>query len=282
MRDDSGSRRGRGVIAVALAISVLGLGLGAGSVGLAGARNLDSATLDVTYVTASSLQLKLGDGTVVAPGGTIPAGSYMVYVYDANTNTNPNFTITGPGVSLSSNLNSTGMGIDQPAVFGPYSFQTSSSYSVEDTNVGPASTVGFTTSATVTASGGSGSGGSSGSSGGTSSGGSQTTPVTTSASSTGKVKTVGTLLGEVSPVGTATLSFHAKAVKTLKPGTYTVTVEDHSTKVGLIIGKGSTRKLTLSGATATGKSTHNVALTVGKWFFETSSRGPKTSFSVVS
>src|SRR5947207_15440846 len=100
---------------LALCACAVTLGASAG----AEARSADSATLLVTYVGTSSLQVKLGDGTVVRAGGTIPAGSYQVLVDDAD-DTNPAFTMTGPGVSISSDLNSTGMGIDRPAMFGPY------------------------------------------------------------------------------------------------------------------------------------------------------------------
>ena len=167
MREGSGSRRGRiFVAAVVLALCGLALGAGAGSLEAATA---DNATLTITYLNPTTLQVQTGDGTIVKSGGTIPAGSYLVLVYDpaAGGDANPNLTLNGPGVGLSSNLNSTGMGIDYPSTFGPYTFQTSSSYSVEDTNLGASSLITFNTTATATASGG----GSSTSGGGSSTGG---------------------------------------------------------------------------------------------------------------
>jgi hypothetical protein len=151
---ESGSRRGRFLV-VGATLAVCGFALGVGVAGISGAR-ADSATLTVTYTSATALQVKLGSGAVVPSGGVIPAGSYMVIVYDdPSTDPNPKLTISGPGVGLSSDLNSTGMGIDQPSTFGPYTFQTSSSYTVEDTNIGASTLVSFTTTATATASGGS-------------------------------------------------------------------------------------------------------------------------------
>jgi uncharacterized membrane protein YgcG len=103
----------------------------------------------------------------------LPAGSYSVLVYD-DDNCNASFTLTGPGVSLSSDLNSTGMGIDHPAgPFGPYNFQAGSTYTARDSSINASAQFTPTAAAAGGSSGGSGgsSGGSSGS-GGSSSGGS--------------------------------------------------------------------------------------------------------------
>ena len=283
MREGSGRRRSRRfILAALLALGGLALGAGPGSLEAATA---DNATLTITYVSPTSLQVTLADGTVVKSGGTIPAGSYLVLVYDpaAGGDANPNTTINGPGVGLSSNLNSTGMGIDYPSTFGPYTFQTSSSYSVEDTNLGASSLITFATTATATASGGSGSGGTTTSSGGGSTGGGQSTTTTTSSSAGSKTSTmVGTLKGSVTASGKAALSFDGKAVKALKAGRYKVTAVDHSKKSGLIVGHGSAQPITISGAAAVGTSSRSITLSAGKWFFEASTHGPKTAFSVIT
>ena len=75
-------------------------------------------------------------------------------MYDSGDFPSPKFSMTGPGVSVSSDLNSTGMGIDVPSTFGPFNLPTNSSFTVSDTNMGASSRVAFSTSATVMAAGG--------------------------------------------------------------------------------------------------------------------------------
>jgi hypothetical protein len=266
------------VALLALSLCVCAISLGA-SAGVAATRA--DATLQVTYIGTSSLQVRLGDGTTVRSGGTIPAGSYQVLVDDADY-TNPKFTMTGPGVSISSDLNSSGMGIDRPAFFGPYTLPASATYTLQDANMGASTAITFTTSATA---GGSASntGGSSsvsgGSSGSTSSGG------TSSSSSSSKGTTtrlVGTVKASVSASGKPALIFGGRAVKTLKAGRYMFTVADHSKKAALIVWPLGKHAMTLSGAAATGSSSHSVTLGAGKWFFEASMSGPRTYFTVTS
>src|SRR5712675_648819 len=71
-----------GVVAfLAVSLCVCAISPGA-SAGVAGTRA--NATLTVTYVGTSSLQVRLADGTSVRSGATIPAGSYQVLVDDAD------------------------------------------------------------------------------------------------------------------------------------------------------------------------------------------------------
>ena len=269
-----GSRRARfSIVGVSLAFCGLALGLSIGSISATGARSA-STTLNVIYTSAKSLQVKLSDGTV----SPIPAGSYTVLVYDdPGTDPNPKLTINGPGVAASSDLNSTGMGIDQPATLGPYTFQTSSSYTVEDSTIGASSLVTFATTATTGTSGGSTSTGSSGSTGS-----GQTTTVTTSTTPASKnVRLLGTLKGSVSASGKPALTFGGKTLKTLKAGLYSVTVADHSKKAGLILGQISKHAITLSGVAVLGTSTRTITLSAARSFFEASAKGPKTYFSVI-
>jgi hypothetical protein len=228
-----------------------------------------TAELDVTYNSPTSLSVKLAGGAAVASGSTIPAGSYNVIVYDAGVDMNPHLTISGPGVSLSSDLNSTGMGIDQTAPFGPYTFQTSSTYSIEDTNAGASTLVTFNTTATATASSG----------GGSSSSGGSVTSTGSSSSSTGS-RTLGTLSASVGASGKLTLTFGGHAVKSLKAGRYLIRVADHSATAGVTIGSASTHPVTLSGAAAEGPSSKTLTLAKGKWFVEPTPHGPKTWVSV--
>jgi hypothetical protein len=245
------------------------LGLAAASGGGAASR-VDVPELNVFYTSIPSLQVKLGDGTVVRSGGSIPAGSYQVLVYDDGDYMTPRFTLNGPGIAVNSDLNSTGMGIDAPSFFGPFTFQASSTYRIQDTNIGASSLYTITTTATVSA--GSGSGSTSGSSGSSGTG--------SSGSSASTAKTVGTLLGAISASGKGTLTFGGKAAKTLTAGVYKVTVADRSSKAAFVLGNPAKHVITLSSAAATGTKSRTVALTAGRWYFQASG-GTKTTFTVV-
>jgi hypothetical protein len=233
--------------------------------------------LNVIYTSVPSLQVKL-EGDVIRSGGSIPAGSYMVLVYDDGDYTTPRFTMNGPGVSVNSDLNSTGMGIDAPSFFGPFTLQPSSTYRIQDSNIGASSLVTITTTAASSGSSGSSGGSTGGSSGssGSSSGGSS------SGSSSGSgAKLAGTLLGAVSPTGIGSLTFGGKLAKTLKAGVYKVTIVDRSKKAAFVLGTPAKRVITLSGAAAVGTKSRNVTLTAGRWTFQaTGAMGMKTAFTV--
>ena len=115
------------------------------------------------------------------------------------------------------------MGIDHPATFDPVMLQTSSTYTLQDTNAGGSSIFTFTTSAAATASGASNASASSSVSGGSSSS-------TSSGSTSSTTKLVGTLTASVSAAGKPTLAFGGKSVKTLKTGRYTISVHDPRTR----------------------------------------------------
>lgn len=261
-----------------LALGGLTLGLSIGSLTAAGARTAGT-TLNILYTSAKSLQVKLSDGTPVGPGAPLAAGSYTVLVYDdPGTDPNPKLTINGPGVSASSDLNSTGMGIDQPATIGPLTFQAGASYTVEDTTIGASSLITF-----ATTSGSTGNGSTSTGSPSTTVGGQPTTTTATTTSPHAKtVKMAGALKGSVSASGKATLSLGGKSVKTLKAGLYSLAVVDQSKKAGLIVGELGRPPITISGAAAVGTSTHTLNLGPGKGFFEPSSNGPRTYFTVTA
>jgi hypothetical protein len=266
---------------VAFALCSCALGLTAGSAHSAGTTIADGATINVVYTT-SSLQVKTDTGTVISSGTTIQAGSYTIQVYDSGDFPNPKFSMTGPGVSVSSDLNSTGMGIDVPSTFGPFNLQTTSNFTISDTNMGASSRIAFSTSASVMAAGGGGvgGGGGSGSAGGGSSTGGGTATGGGTSSGAKTVKTLGTLAAAVSAAGKPTLMMGGITVKSAKAGVYKLTVIDHSRKVGLVVGKLGSLPTRLSGVAAVGTSSRNLSLTAGKWYFAASATAPKTYFSV--
>ena len=87
-------------------------------------------------------------------------------------------------------------------------------------------------------------------------------------------------MASVSASGKPAMTFGGKTVKTLKAGRYMFTVADHSKQASLIVWPLGKHSITLSGASATGTSSHSVTLSAGKWFFEASMAGPRTYFSV--
>ena len=240
------------------------------------ARTLDSGTIRVEYIESSSLQFQDANGN---PIKSLAAGSYQVLVDDPD-DSNPMFTMNGPGVSVSSNLNSSGMGIDRPAFFGPFNFQAGATYTASDTNMGPASTISLSVTAGGSVSGGSSSSGSgSSSSVGTtssssSSSGSSSSGGKTSVASSSSSGTAGTLAGTVSAAGKATLTFGGRIVKTLKAGVYELTVADHSKRAQLIVEKVGFPAMT-EGATS-----HKLTLSSGRWFFKSSTGSQKEYFKV--
>jgi mucin-19 len=263
-------RRSPRLFAAAALVALLAISVAAGQA------RADATTINVFYNTGgNSLTVKLSTGQTIAPGGgSVPAGSYQVLVYDQNDNMNPQFVMSGPGVSINSNLNTTGMGLDIPETFGPYNFSQGASYTVSDSNVGSSSALSFSISAGGSSSSGGGSGSSGGGStsgsgggttssgGGTSAGGGGTTGTT--------VKMLGTLTASLSASGKTGLKLSGKTVKSLKPGRYTFKVPAKTT---LILGKtgGGTSKLTGS---------KTVTLTKGEYFLEATSKGPRFSFGI--
>ena len=262
------------------------LGVGVASAGV----RVDPTEMYVNYTGPTTVQITVG-GSIIRTGGSVPAGLYTVLVYENGYNSTPRFTMTGPGVSISSDLNSTGMGVDGVSAFGPYTFSSGASYTVQQ--VGGAAVTFSTTAASGGSSGGSSSGGSTGgssaggssggsSSGGTSGGSSGGTKTGSGSSMSTGTKMMGTLKGVVSVSGKGTLTFAGKAAKTLKAGRYTVSVDDQSKKVGLIVGQTAKKPITISAAATVGKSSHSVTLSAGKWYFAASTSGPKTYFTVTS
>jgi hypothetical protein len=244
---------------------VLSLVVGALVVGSARA----DGTLTVKYVGCTGLS--------VTPSPA-PSGSVSVLVYD-DDNCNAAFTITGPGVNFSSDLNSTGMGIDHPAgPFGPFNFQAGATYTVRDANINASASFSPTASGGSTGSTGGSTGSSGGSSGSTSGSTSSGGKTSGSTSSTG-TKTLGALVGTISPNGKATLKLGGATVKRLKAGVYKLTVTDNSKKAGLVIQALGYHAMSESAVSGTGTKTTTLRVIPAKYFFQATG-GPKTYFTV--
>jgi hypothetical protein len=270
MHSIRGSRSPRR-FAVAALVALLAISVATGQA------RADATTINVFYNTGgNSLTVKLSTGQTIAPGGgSVPAGSYQVLVYDQNDNMNPQFVMSGPGVSINSNLNTTGMGLDIPETFGPYTFSQGASYTVSDSNVGSSSALSFSISAAGSGSSGGGSGSSGGGStsgggGGTTSSGGGTSGGSGGGTTGTTVKMLGTLTASLSASGKTGLKLSGRTVKSLKPGRYTFKIPAKTT---LILGKtgGGTSKL---------KGSKTMTLSKGEYFLEGTSKGPHFSFSV--
>jgi hypothetical protein len=256
------ARRRRRLVSVAV---LLVLFFGAFVVGSARA----DGTLTVKYVGCTGLS--------VTPSPA-PSGSVTVLVYD-DDNCNAAFTLTGPGVNFSSDLNSTGMGIDHPAgPFGPFTLQAGATYTVRDANINASASFSPTASGGSTGSTGGSSGGGSGSTGGSTGSGGNTSGSTSSSSST---KTLGTLVGTISPTGKATLKLGGATVNKLKAGVYKLTVTDQSKKAGLVIQALGYHAMSESAVSGTGTKTTTLRVIPAKYFFQATG-GPKTYFLVTS
>ena len=147
---------------------------------------------------------------------------------------------------------------------GPFALTPSSSYTISDSNM-DGSTITFTTAAT-----------------GTSSSPNSPSPPAAGSSPSGSAttKVVKTLALIASPSGQPTVTLAGKPVKKVSAGRYSVIVSDLSKKAGLVIGHGKVRPVTLSSPAAVGTTERTLNLTAGKWFLETSARGPKVYFTV--
>ncbi|HEX4519308.1 MAG TPA: hypothetical protein VH063_06970 [Gaiellaceae bacterium] len=225
-------------------------------------------SLYVNYTAACHFTLALDGGGAVTAGSSIPYGSYQLVV---NTPfafasgqsgcENVNFSFTGPGVSYSTTLNSGEASQD----ISPIMLQANATYTATDSTVPPTTTVAFGTSSTqVTApSSPTGSGKGSTSSGSASGG---TSP-----------KTLGTLVGTVSPAGKLSLTLKGKKVTTLTAGDYAVTVSDKSSAAGFVFASGHTKN-TATTAAFKGTKKLTIDLSFGQWYFYGKAGATKTYF----
>jgi hypothetical protein len=261
---------------------LLGLLLGAGvlAVLLAGTGSGASAAFPTLYVNYSmNCTFTITDDTGKAVTSITP-GTWQVAVSTPGsfggvdlTGKNDmtackgsiDFKLTGPGVNLATTLNDGDGSYDMLSG----NFAASSTYVAVDGNQPSVARAQFSTSASGTTAGtagGSSSSGGASSSGGTSGG--------------TKSATVGSLAGTVGSNGTLKLTYKGKAVTTLKPGKYTVTVVDTSTHSGFILhGKSS---IAISPGPFVGKKTLVVDLKTGQWYFASTSGGKKTYFVVTA
>jgi hypothetical protein len=244
-----------------------------------GAAQAAVPTLYVTYALKCTFTMTDDSGKPVT---AIPAGAYQVQVStpgsfggmdlsgisDLTACTGAaDFQITGPGVNLHTSLNDGDGSQDVLQA----TFQANGTYVAQDNNNVAGTRTTFTTTAATAGSG------STGSSGGTSSGGATTTKTGTPAT---PATLKGILTGTVTAAGKATLTYKHKALATLAPGLYKITVNDKSKKVGLIVQMQHGATTTVSTGPGVGTKTVTVNLKAGQWFFYTAKGAAKSGFIV--
>lgn len=245
-----------------------------------------SQTMHGYVLDDNTVRLTFDDGTPVgsstAPGPTIPAGTYTVFVNDDSEL--DNIHLTGPGVDYSTGVveNGTPTWTVTFAPGGSYKFQSDSHpnvggyygyFQTSGSGASSASSSGSSSSTSGNATSGSPSSTTSGGSGGTSSSaGSGTSTSATLA---------GTLRGTIGPAGKARLLIGGKAVSKLTAGRYKITIVDKSPRRGIVIREIGHSAITLSGIGFVGTRAVTTNLAVGRWIVASSGPNPSTaSFSV--
>jgi hypothetical protein len=229
--------------------------------------------LYASFNADGSMRLNLGDGSAV---GVIPPGAYTVIV---NNNTADDtfgdthkMHLFGPGVEVSTVLTQE----EEAQAVWTVTFQPNASYTFQDDYRSAFIHLVFRTSATSSPS-------SSTSSSNSSSTGKSSGSVATNTDIAGSavLPSRGTLAGVVGVSGKLSLSYKGKAVAKLKPGKYTVAVDDGTAKSGFELERLHGRPITITSAAFVGKKSITLALKVGRWWFF-STGGTKTAFFVVS
>jgi hypothetical protein len=261
-------RVGRALGASLAAAAVAGIVLPA-----AGAVPLAPFELWVVFHENHTITVTFDDGTPVGSLGgaaaAIAPGSYTLHFEDSVGVEGPDFDLRGPGVQLREDL----FFGEAPSATHRVTFLPSSTYTwrnAEQPNV----VFTFSTHS-----------GAAGSSSGVASGGSS------SAGSTGKTSTSkdvvgedivpfrGTLTGNVSTTGRLTLKYLGKAISSLKPGRYRVTVLDETSKSAFFVQRKGRAAIKVSSADFIGRESALIQFTVGEWFFYAKAAS-KSSFTV--
>ena len=263
---------------------VVGLGL---ALSTSASRASNFPALYVTFVVDHTFAVKTADGTLVgstgAPGASIAAGTYQLYLNDASGAV-MQFDLVGPGVSLFDNMTN---GEDEAASY-VETFLPSSTYTYRD-DYRPGVVWAFATTATVLTNSGSTDTGATTSSGGTpsptsTSGGNSSSATASNIVGSG-IKADpfrGTLDAAVSASGKLAFTDKGKSVSTLRSGRYTIVATDKSVKDGFWLQESGKAAVPVTGTLFVGKRSVTADLKRGQWFIFATFVGKKTYFIVVS
>ncbi len=224
-------------------------------------------TMNVVFTYTGDISVTLPDGTPVSNARVIPAGYYSLLLSGPGACTLvPYFMLNGPGVALTDNMDQgeeefleyvveflpnstyTWRNGDQPTVL--HTFQTSAQ--VVGTKAPPVAWTG---------------------------------PVTSKSSNkdivgSGLLPGRGALAAGVSKSGQISLAYKGKSVATLRPGRYSLTVVDSSSKGGFFVQPFGKKVVSLTNAAFVGKRSVTIELNKGKWLFMTSAKGAGTTVTV--
>ena len=176
------------------------------------------------------------------------------------------FRLTGPGVGIATSLDDG----DGDSDFLYVTFVPNSTYTAVDNHQPTVAHATFSTTAASLSS---------------STPTSTSTNVSTSSSagqSSGESGPSSTLVGGVSATGKVTLTLDGKAVTTLRPGLYVITVNDRSAKAGFFVKSQAKAARPVTTISFKGRQSASLKLTKGQWSFSPSAAGKKTAFVVAS
>jgi len=222
-------------------------------------------TISVTQASGAPLGTTSGAPTQIA------AGAYNLHFDDSVGVSGPIFTLTGPGVNISESLT---LG-EYPSGTLTAVFQPNSTYTWWDAET-PSVVFTFTTTSSsvgVPTNGSEGTG-----SGETSSTGSSSSQDIVGS---GLAPFRGSLDAIVYADGKLSLTHNGNAVKTLKTGQWTFSVDDESKKAGFSVEILKGKAQTITSKTFVGSNDVTVTLKPGRWFFFTPG-GKQTTFFVTS
>jgi hypothetical protein len=246
------------------------------SLALAGGANAAQPSLYATYSPSCTFTWTGDSGASVA---SVPPGTYDVVVTTPFAFGNGlasclyvQFHLTGPGVDLDTDLGQGDAEIEQHTV----TLQPNATYTIQDDGRPAQTRRTFTTAASGTASsGGSGSTGS----GSSSSTGKGTPSVDIAGSALRPFR--GALDAIVYKSGRLSLTRNGKAVRFLKTGRYTFSVDDESPASGFSVQVLKGKVQTVTTKAYVGNHDVTLALKPGRWFYFTPA-GKKTTFFVTS
>jgi len=224
-------------------------------------RSTENLSLYVSFFANGTIVVALPDGSTLGstsgPPPTIPAGFYnLLFSGPGGCSALPYFHLNGPGLNISTDMSE---GLQVQAATSA-NLLPSSTYTWSD-DAFPGVVHTFDTSAVPE--------------------GSPPTPATSSSSSSSSgvgvsypsivgsdvVPSRGTLKATVSTAGKLEITFKGKALSILKPGKYTISVTDESSKGGLMLERSGHATVVITSASFTGKHSKAVNLTAGTWLF---------------
>jgi hypothetical protein len=244
------------------------------------ARSAGPLSLLVNFDYNGQITVTLPDGTPVGTTSgaptVIPAGYYVLTLTQPGCIVIPAFVLLGPGVNIQDDLQSGEIVSDADEA----DFQPNSTYQWRNGSINPPLNFTFQTSGSVVGTPPVPAAAAAVSTG-SNKAETNSDPLASTKPSTPSVVSRGALNAFVSSTGKVSLDAHAARVTKLAAGRYTISVNDESHSLGLVLGStvsGATRALT--SAAFTGHRSIVVVLAAGRWFVAPAAGGAKSYFVV--